>query len=111
MSPERHSGRRVARSRARKREATSIESKWNKPAKTPVPLLRPLNHLASAGDQPRDEINGNRPMTTLSRIATRDVNKVSYRQASLQLVWLGAAVLFVTMLYLSYGLDLSPGFF
>jgi hypothetical protein len=29
----------------------------------------------------------------------------------MQLGWLGAAALFVTMLYLSYGLDLSPGFF
>ncbi len=50
-------------------------------------------------------------MVAVSRVPARDVNKISYQQARVQLAWLGAAALFVAMLYLSYGLDLSPGFF
>jgi hypothetical protein len=50
-------------------------------------------------------------MVALSRVPAREVHKTSYKHMLTQLGWLGAALLFVAMLYLSYGVDLSPGFF
>jgi hypothetical protein len=50
-------------------------------------------------------------MVALSRVPARETNRISSRPILTQLGWLGAAAVFVAMLYLSYGLDLSPGFF
>ncbi len=50
-------------------------------------------------------------MVALSRVPAREIHRTSYRHILMQLGWLGAAALFVALLYLSYGLDLSPGFF
>jgi len=50
-------------------------------------------------------------MVALSRVPAREIHRTSYRSLLLQVGWLAGAALFVAALYLSYGLDLSPGFF
>jgi len=50
-------------------------------------------------------------MVALSRVPAHEIHKTSDKHILVQLGWLAAAVLFVAVLYLSYGLDLSPGFF
>ena len=50
-------------------------------------------------------------MVALSRVPAHEIHRPSYRHVLIQLCWLGAAALSVALLYLSYGLDLSPGFF
>jgi hypothetical protein len=50
-------------------------------------------------------------MVSLSRVPSRQVQRASYRHLVVQLGWLAGAIVFVALLYLSYGLDLSPGFF
>jgi hypothetical protein len=50
-------------------------------------------------------------MVALSRVPSREIHRTSYRHLLMQLGWLAGAALFVAVLYLSYGLDLSPGFF
>jgi hypothetical protein len=50
-------------------------------------------------------------MADLTQVAARETHKASEKPILVHLGWFSAAVLFVAVLYLSYGLDLSPGFF
>jgi hypothetical protein len=50
-------------------------------------------------------------MVALSRVSAPQGQRTAYRHLLTQLGWLAGASLFVAALYLSYGLDLSPGFF
>ena len=50
-------------------------------------------------------------MVAISKVPAREVDKVSRNHLLTQLGLIAAAMLFVAMMYLSYGLDLSPGFF
>ncbi len=50
-------------------------------------------------------------MVALSRVPAHGIQRTSYRHLFTQLAWLAGAALFVAALYLSYGLDLSPGLF
>jgi hypothetical protein len=50
-------------------------------------------------------------MVALSRVPAHQMHRTSYRSLLMQLGWLAGAAVFVALLYLSYGLDLSPGFF
>jgi ribose/xylose/arabinose/galactoside ABC-type transport system permease subunit len=50
-------------------------------------------------------------MTTIARAFSRAVTTINDIEILKQIVLLGAAGLFVSLLMLTYGLDLSPGFF
>jgi ribose/xylose/arabinose/galactoside ABC-type transport system permease subunit len=50
-------------------------------------------------------------MTTIARAFSRAITPVNEIEILKQIVLLGAAGLFVSLLMLTYGLDLSPGFF
>ena len=50
-------------------------------------------------------------MTTITRAFSRAITTVNEIEILKQIVLLGAAGLFVSLLMLTYGLDLSPGFF
>jgi len=54
---------------------------------------------------------GGREMATLARALSRAFITISEVEVLKQLVLLAAAGLFVSLLLLTYGVDLSPGFF
>jgi hypothetical protein len=70
-----------------------------------------LNHRAAATTNRHGWAYRSETMVALSRVPAREIHRTSYRHILVQLGCLGAAALFVALLYLSYGLDLSPGFF
>jgi ribose/xylose/arabinose/galactoside ABC-type transport system permease subunit len=50
-------------------------------------------------------------MTAIARAFSRAITTVNEIEILKQIVLLGAAGLFVSLLMLTYGVDLSPGFF
>jgi hypothetical protein len=70
-----------------------------------------LNHHTAAATNPVGGADRSETMVALSRVSAPQVQRTSYRHLLMQLGWLAGAALFVAALYLSYGLDLSPGFF
>ena len=50
-------------------------------------------------------------MTAIARVFSRAITTISGSEILKQIVLLCAAGLFVSLLMLAYGLDLSPGFF
>ena len=50
-------------------------------------------------------------MTAIARVFSRAITTINSNEILKQIVLLCAAGLFVSLLMLTYGLDLSPGFF